>query len=54
MLNDLLLIKRAKSGSNEAFVHLMKKNEKYLYNMARKFLNNEEDIADCLQETQKN
>ncbi|MEG0294989.1 RNA polymerase sigma factor [Enterococcus sp.] len=51
MFNDLLSIKRAKSGINEDFVHLMKKNEKYLYNMARKFLNNEEDIADCLQET---
>jgi len=49
--NDLFLVKRSKAGNNEAFVQLMMKKEKLLYNMARKFLKNEEDIADCLQET---
>ena len=51
MSNDLFLVKRSKAGNNEAFVQLMMKKEKLLYNMARKFLKNEEDIADCLQET---
>lgn len=44
MSNDLFLVKRSKAGNNEAFVQLMMKKEKLLYNMARKFLKNEEDI----------
>ena len=51
MSKDLFLVKRSKAGNTDAFVQLMMKKEKLLYNMARKFLNNEEDIADCLQET---
>ncbi|EOW2629475.1 RNA polymerase sigma factor [Enterococcus hirae] len=51
--SDLFLVKKAKEGDKEAFVQLFKSYEAVLYNTARKFLNNSEDIADCLQETQK-
>ncbi|WP_339087476.1 RNA polymerase sigma factor [Enterococcus hirae] len=49
--SDLFLVKEAKEGDKEAFVQLFKSYEVVLYNTARKFLNNSEDIADCLQET---
>lgn len=49
--SDLFLVKKAKEGDKEAFVQLFKSYEAVLYNTARKFLNNSEDIADCLQET---
>ncbi|EPE2274837.1 RNA polymerase sigma factor [Enterococcus faecalis] len=51
MATDALLVKKAKRGDNDAFICLFKNYEQTLYNMARKFLTNEEDIADCLQET---
>lgn len=51
MDQDVFLVKAAKKGNQEAFVQLFQKYEAVLYNMGRKFLVNEEDLADCMQET---
>ncbi|OQO68277.1 RNA polymerase subunit sigma [Enterococcus villorum] len=51
MPSDVFLVKKAKKGDKEAFVQLFKIYENVLYNTARRFLNNQEDIADCLQDT---
>ncbi|MEO0087226.1 MAG: sigma-70 family RNA polymerase sigma factor [candidate division WOR-3 bacterium] len=45
------LIKRAKEGNDEAFEMLISRYEKKIYNLAYRFLNNEEDAAEVLQET---
>ena len=44
-------IKRAKKGDIEAFINLMDINKTYMYKVAKSILNNNEDIADAIQET---
>lgn len=51
MLKQLLLVKQAKKGNHEAFITLIQNYEIVLYNMAYRFLGNEDDVADALQET---
>lgn len=51
LANDVFLVKKAQKGDQEAFIQLVKEYETVLYNMARRFLANEQDIADVLQET---
>lgn len=51
MLKQILLVKQAKKGNHEAFIELIQGYEVILYNMAYRFLGNEEDVADALQET---
>ncbi len=48
---DVNLVKRAKKGDDNAFVELMEQNKLALYKAAKAILNNEEDIADAMQET---
>lgn len=45
------LIKRAKEGNDEAFEMLISRYEKKIYNLAYRFLNNEEEAIEVLQET---
>lgn len=45
------LVKKAKKGDGEAFVSLVKQYENVLYRTASKLLNNEEDVADVMQDT---
>lgn len=45
------LVEEAKRGNDEAFSQLITMYKKELYLVARSKLNNEEDIADCIQET---
>lgn len=51
MQDDTKLIKKAQKGNHEAFISVMKKYEVRLYNLAKKYLQNEHDVADVLQET---
>lgn len=51
MSTDIFLVKQAKNGNQEAFIKLIQNYEEILFNMARKFLKNEQDIDDVLQET---
>lgn len=51
LANDVFLVKKAQKGNQEAFIQLIQGYEMVLYNMARRFLSNEQDIADVLQET---
>ncbi|MHC5228965.1 RNA polymerase sigma factor [Enterococcus sp. LJL99] len=51
MLDNVLLVKQAQRGNHEAFIQLIQSYEKVLYNMAYRFLHNEQDVADVLQET---
>lgn len=44
-------IKRAKKGDIEAFINLMDINKTYMYKVAKSILNNNEYIADAIQET---
>ncbi len=44
------LVKKAKKGDGEAFVTLVKQYEDVLYRTASKLLNNDEDVADAMQE----
>ena len=46
-----LLIKRAKKKNAEAFIELMEKNKLSMYKVSKAMLNNNEDIADAIQET---
>ena len=46
-----ILIQRAKKHDKEAFVMLMKSNEKSMYKVAKAILKNDEDVADAMQET---
>lgn len=41
----------AKAGDNEAFLELVQGYEKVMYNTVRRWIKNEEDIADILQDT---
>ena len=45
------LVKKAKKGDGEAFVSLVKQYEDVLYRTASRFLNNDEDVADAMQDT---
>lgn len=45
------LIKRAKEGRDDAFEMLISRYEKKIYNLAYRFLNNEQDAIEVLQET---
>lgn len=45
------LIKKAKTGDEEAFFNLMEINKISLYKAGRAILNNDEDVADAIQET---
>ncbi|MTH54090.1 sigma-70 family RNA polymerase sigma factor [Bacillus mangrovi] len=44
------LVKKAKKGDGEAFVSLVKQYEDVLYRTASRLLNNEEDVADAMQD----
>ena len=46
-----ILIQKAKKHNKEAFVTLMKSNEKSMYKVAKAILKNDEDVADAMQET---
>ena len=46
-----ILIQKAKKHDKEAFVTLMKSNEKSMYKVAKAILKNDEDVADAMQET---
>ena len=45
------LVERAKAGDSESFVSLIEKCKQSMYKVARSYLNQEEDIADVLQES---
>ena len=45
------LVKSAKKGDGEAFVLLVKQYEDVLYRTASRLLNNDEDVADVMQDT---
>lgn len=45
------LVKRAKSGNEEAFIRLMELQSDCMYKMAKTILKNEEDVADAMAET---
>lgn len=45
------LIKKAKKGNEEAFFTLIEDNKVSLYKAAKAILNNDDDIADAIQET---
>ncbi len=51
MVKQIILVKQAKKGDHEAFIKLIQGYENILYNTAYRFLGNEEDVADALQET---
>ncbi|WP_338036560.1 sigma-70 family RNA polymerase sigma factor [Metabacillus crassostreae] len=44
------LVKKAKKGDGEAFVSLIKQYEDVLYRTASRLLNNDEDVADVMQD----
>lgn len=44
------LVKKAKKGDGEAFVAIIKQYESVLYKVAKRLLDNEEDVADAMQE----
>ncbi len=46
-----VLVKKAKKGDGAAFVSLVKQYEDVLYRTASRMLNNEEDVADVMQDT---
>lgn len=55
MENDdsrIFLIKRAKNGDAKSFIQLCELYQDVLYNSAYRILLNDEDVADCLQETE--
>ncbi|MBU8878998.1 sigma-70 family RNA polymerase sigma factor [Bacillus sp. FJAT-29790] len=45
------LVKKAKKGDGEAFVSLVKQYEDVLYRTASRLLDNDEDVADVMQES---
>lgn len=49
---QVILVHRAKSGDIQAFIELCENYQKILYNAAYQLLLNNEDVADCLQETE--
>ena len=48
MTEHLELVKRAKSGDEEAFIRLMESQSDCMYKMAKTILKNEEDVADAM------
>ena len=51
MTEHLELVKRAKSGDEEAFIRLIESQSDCMYKMAKTILKNEEDVADAMAET---
>lgn len=51
MTEHLELVKRAKSGDEEAFIRLMESQSDCIYKMAKTILKNEDDVADAMAET---
>ncbi|MFV0560153.1 MAG: RNA polymerase sigma factor [Enterococcus sp.] len=51
MLNYLFLVKKAQAGDNDSFIKLVKKYELVLYKLSFRYLQNEHDVEDALQET---
>lgn len=51
MSDNVLLVKQAQRGNQEAFIQLIQSYERVLYNMAFRFLYNEQYVLDVLQET---
>lgn len=51
LFKQLSLVKKAQKGNHEAFITLLENYESVLYNMAYRYLENEADVADVLQET---
>lgn len=49
---QIRLVKKAKTGDVQAFITLCEAYQVVLYNSAYKLLLNNEDVADCLQETE--
>lgn len=49
---QIRLVKKAKNGDTQSFVKLCEAYQIVLYNSAYKLLLNNEDVADCLQETE--
>ncbi|MEI5994066.1 RNA polymerase sigma factor [Candidatus Enterococcus mansonii] len=49
---QIRLVKKAKNGDAQAFIKLCEAYQVVLYNSAYKLLLNNEDVADCLQETE--
>lgn len=48
---ELLLVKKAQKGDQDAFVKLIEKNKMSLYKTAKSYLKNEDDVADAIQDT---
>ena len=46
-----MLVRRAQCGDADAFISLMEENRQALYRVACGFFQNQEDIADAMQET---
>ncbi len=46
----IAMVKKAKKGDGEAFVALVQQYEDVLYKIASRMLNNDEDVADAMQE----
>ncbi|MBO0441268.1 RNA polymerase sigma factor [Candidatus Enterococcus ikei] len=49
---QISLVKKAKNGDAQAFIKLCEAYQVVLYNSAYKLLLNNQDVADCLQETE--
>lgn len=49
---EISLVKKAKRGDTQALMKLFEAYQNVLYNSAYKLLLNNEDVADCLQETE--
>lgn len=45
------LVKKAQKGNEEAFIELIEKHKKLMYSVAKSMIDNDEDIADLIQET---
>ncbi|CAM4204401.1 sigma-70 family RNA polymerase sigma factor [Bacillus manliponensis] len=50
MNNRIALVKKAKQGDGDAFVSLVQQYEDVLYKVAKRLLENDEDVADAMQE----
>ena len=46
-----LQVKRAQKGDEEAFIELIERHKKLMYVVAKSLINNDEDIADMIQDT---
>lgn len=54
LFKQVRLVKEAQKGDHEAFITLVVGYESVLYNLAYRYLENEVDVADALQETLMN